>query len=170
MPSTYTLISSNVLTSSAASVNFFSIPATYTDLVLRATMRGSGNLSGNITSSVLYLNGSTSGSFTFLSGGGTSLFSGRDIGYMNSLTMPDAYHTSDTFSNGEMYFPNYLSTTQKPILVKNVTENNAASYAEIRAAALLSSLTSAITAINLTSANGNYVAGSSFYLYGIKNS
>jgi len=36
---TYTLISSNVLTSSAASVTFSSIPATYTDLVVRLSAR-----------------------------------------------------------------------------------------------------------------------------------
>ena len=36
---TYTLISSNVLASSAATVTFSSIPATYTDLVLRVSAR-----------------------------------------------------------------------------------------------------------------------------------
>lgn len=39
MANTYTLISSNTLTSSAASVTFSSIPATYTDLVLRISSR-----------------------------------------------------------------------------------------------------------------------------------
>ena len=39
MPSTYTLISSNVLASSAASVTFSAIPSTYTDLVVRASIR-----------------------------------------------------------------------------------------------------------------------------------
>ena len=39
MANTYTLISSNTLTSSAASVTFSSIPATYTDLVLRISAR-----------------------------------------------------------------------------------------------------------------------------------
>ena len=36
---TYTLISSNVLSSSAASVTFSSIASTYTDLVLRVSAR-----------------------------------------------------------------------------------------------------------------------------------
>ena len=39
MPATYTLIASNTLSSSAASVTFSAIPATYTDLVLRWSSR-----------------------------------------------------------------------------------------------------------------------------------
>ena len=48
---TYTLISSNVLTTAAASVTFSSIPATFTDLVLRMSAQadGASNAFDNIT-------------------------------------------------------------------------------------------------------------------------
>ena len=56
MATTYNLISSNVLSSSAASVTFSSIPAIYTDLVLRCSTRGTG-----FSNTVLYyFNGNSS--------------------------------------------------------------------------------------------------------------
>ena len=53
---TYTLISSNVLGSSAASVTFSSIPATYTDLVLRVSARTDAD-----DTSLITFNGTTTG-------------------------------------------------------------------------------------------------------------
>ena len=75
---TYTLISSNVLTSSQASVTFSAIPATYTDLVLRISAQadGASNAFDNIT---LTFNGTgtTNHSSTRLTGNGSVEASNR---------------------------------------------------------------------------------------------
>jgi hypothetical protein len=168
MPNTYTLISSNVLSSSAASVTFSSIPGTYTDLVLKASTR---NSSGGTCVIATTFNGQASGySVTRLRGTGSSASSGRTSSatYLY-FSLTDSTYTANTFSNWEMYLPNYLSTTSKPVSNFSVTENNAtASYIDVNAG--LSNITSAITSVTLTADGDTFVSGSSFYLYGIKNS
>jgi hypothetical protein len=79
--------------------------------------------------------------------------------------------TANTFSNSEIYIPSYTISQNKPISGFFVTENNstAADAASINTAAQLWRNTAAITSITFT-AGSNFVSGSSFYLYGIKNS
>jgi len=168
---TYTLISSNVLSSSAASVTFSSIPATYTDLVLRISTRGdnTGDLQHWIT-----FNGvsTTTYSATWMYGTGaaansTSVLDNERLraGYRNSDST-----TSNTFASTEIYIPNYTVSANKPISVFGATENNAASDRTfVSAWAGLWRNTAAITSIAIASSSGNYVSGSSFYLYGISN-
>ena len=172
MPSTYTLISSNVLTSSAASVTFSAIPSTYTDLVVRGSIRVDHptiafmDLQLNInSSSVNYSN-------TYIASNGTVAYSARDesttyawIGNENSTGS-----TANTFTNLEIYIPSYNSSTNKPFASFAVSENNASS-ARIIGNALLWRNTAAITSLQFSDASAyNFVSGSSFYLYGIKNS
>ena len=168
MPSTYTLISSNVLSSSAASVTFSAIPSTYTDLVLRISGR-SANVS-NFDNPRLTINGSTS---TFSrteiyaeSGSvGSERVADRIIG-----VVPAANATSDTFGSLEFYLSNYLASSNKPYSVTSMTENNSTTQA-IWVLAGLWSTTSAVNEITISlNSAGNFVSGSSFYLYGIKNS
>jgi hypothetical protein len=170
MPSTYTLISSNVLGSSAASVTFSAIPATYTDLVLRISAR-------NTTTSEdidLTINGDTSTLYsrTYLLGNGTGTGSFRNSGQprisLDNSVVPSSY-TASTFSNLEIYIPSYTATQNRPISSISVTENNA-TLARIVATAGLYLSTTAITQVQLATTSGNFDTGSSFYLYGIKNS
>ena len=176
MPATYTLIASNTLSSAAASVTFSAIPGTYTDLVLKATARtdGSVDYDGNLS---LLLNNESTGtnySVTRLTAEGTSVSSNR-----NSSTRPmtnlgaatTSLNTSNTFANFEFYFPNYTASTNKPISNYGVTEQNQSTNNFIKLRAGLWSNTAAITEIKLTDNSGaNFVSGSSFFLYGIKNS
>jgi len=80
--------------------------------------------------------------------------------------------TASTFASGEIYIPNYAGGLAKSVSAASVTEHNggASGDAYIVALAGLWSLTSAITSIELLSQVANFVTGSSFYLYGIKNS
>ena len=169
MPSTYSLISSNVLASSAASVTFSAIPSTYTDLVLRASTR---NSSGGTCVIATTFNGQASGySVTRLRGTSSSASSGRTSSATSLyFSLTDSTYTANTFSNWEMYLPNYLSTTSKPVSNFSVTENNSATAFYIDVNAGLSNITSAITSVTLTADGDTFVSGSSFYLYGIKNS
>jgi len=167
---TYTLISSNVLTSSAASVTFSAIPATYTDLVVRASIRTDGagtnyvfsrfNSDTGANYSYTHLGGNGSGASSFGSSGASFNY------YYNTSTAAD---TSNTFSSLEIYVPSYLASQYKPVSGFQVSENNATA-AYIGADANLWSSTSAITSILLSSSSSNnFVSGSSFYLYGISN-
>jgi len=170
MPSTYKLISSNVLSSSAASVTFSAIPSTYTDLVVRFSVRAdeTGTTRSDMT---LKINGTSANySYTRLIGSGTAVTSTRvssgtsfNPGDINAVDS-----TANTFTNGEIYIPSYLVSQNKPISSILAQENNATS-AFIRAFANLWSNTEAITSLVFTVNGGfNYVSGSSFYLYGIK--
>jgi len=171
MANTYTLISSNVLSSSAASVTFSSIPSTYTDLVLKISGRtdDSANPQGSIR---LYINGSTSSvySFTRLTGNGSttaSYTSGSGTELYFTFGLSTSQSTANTFSSADIYIPNYLSSANKPMSGSQVMETNSAT-AFMGTTAGLTRITSAITTIEVTTNAGSFVADSSFYLYGIK--
>jgi hypothetical protein len=169
---TYTLISSNVLASSAASVTFSAIPATFTDLVLRCSTRmttgtfGEFSVRFNSDSSALY-------SVTYLyTGGGTpSSYNQSSITDLNGiLNTEGTSQTANTFSNNELYIPNYTASQSKPVSASNVAENNAsAAYIQVNAGLYRSN--TAISSITiLDNINGrDFAATSSFYLYGISN-
>lgn len=174
MPATYTLIASNTLSSSAASVTFSSIPATYTDLVLRFSARS--DLAGQITTTALItVNSNTSNySYTYLLAQGTS---GSQLSGLASaqtaaigLYATGATATSNTFGSTELYFPSYAGSANKVMSSFGTTENNGTN-SSIAVVANLWSNTSAISSITLTAAgSSNFVSGSSFFLYGLKNS
>ena len=175
MANTYTLINSITVGSPVASMSFSSIPATYTDLLLKMSVRNSAGSnawddfyidingsSSNFTSRVLYGGG----------GGGTSVgsssytFGYAQIGEGNG-------GTTNTFGNAEMYFPNYTdSTTAKSFSSDSVSENNAAgNLVQIGATLWNPSTKAAISSLTFRwVTTGNFVANSTAYLYGIKNS
>jgi hypothetical protein len=172
---TYTLISSQVLGSSAASVTFSSIPSTYKDLVLKTSIRT--DYASTIDYLFMTINGDTSAkySWTRLQGNGSAATSGRQAASAPTPASGTIYFgfldgnttTSNTFANGEIYIPNYTSTTSKQISTYSATENNA-TQAFIDAFANLYTGTSAISSLLLQPQSGNnFVSGSSFYLYGI---
>lgn len=178
MPNTYTLISSNTLTATTATVTFSSIPATYTDLVLRISARSdSPNGQGAADGLFVRFNSSSVGqySWTILKGDGATATS--DYNYTVGNFYAGDYFgtvgylaTASTFSSTEFYIPDYASSNKKPMSVFGVNETNAtAAYLGVEAA--FWNNTSTISSISLASVfANNFVSGSSFYLYGIKNS
>jgi hypothetical protein len=166
MANTMTLISSvTVGAGGAASIDFTSIPATYTDLCIKASFRsdysGQGialrinpNSSGaNMTAKVLLGSGSSASSFS------------DTIAYASSVADTS---TANTFGNVEWYIPNYAGSTNKSISVDFVTETNA-SAAIMGLSAGLWSITTAISSLSLLTTAGNLKQYSTAYLYGIKN-
>ena len=172
MPTTYTLISSNVLTSSAASVTFSSIPATYTDLVLRISARGSG-VSSNALQVYIQANGDSANNYstTILLGNSSTVssFSFAPDSAFIYFYIPQSGSTANTFSNNEIYIPSYTAGQNKPASGFGVAENNSSSanQATIDAAASLYRSNTAISSLSIGGAN--FVSGSSFYLYGISS-
>jgi len=176
MPNTYILIASNLITSNTASVTFSAIPATYTDLVLRFTSRTTN--ASTFDSLALKFNSDTSAIYseTTFNANGSTVASDRGLG-ANSTQFAllgasnGATNTANTFASIEIYIPNYTSTTSKPQSAFWAKEDNSTSTNSLYAVAALYRNTSAIDSINLTSRNSqDFVSGSSFYLYGIKNS
>jgi hypothetical protein len=167
MANTYQLIEAQTLGSSAASVTFSAIPATYTDLVAKFSIRQTAAFPFSTVQ--LKFNGSTT-SFTvkYLEGDGAIAASGaspaRYVQYANASTS-----TANTFSNGELYIPNYAGSNYKSHSIDAVSEQNAATaYTDLVAG--LWSNTAAITQLDFIPASGNFAQYSTFYLYGIKNS
>jgi hypothetical protein len=148
-----------------ASIEFTSIPGTYTDLLLRTCTRGTTTNAGYI-----YLNTSSSNfSWKGLYWDGVNVFGdSRSDNYGDAL-MNNSADTASTFSNSDHYFPNYAGNTNKSFSQDVVTENNG-TYAQSRARAWLWSNTSAITGIKITAYSGNFAQYSTATLYGIKNS
>ena len=176
MPSpTYTLIASNTLSSSAASVTFSSIPNTYTDLVLKYSARQTGT--SDVQDSIqIGVNGAPSGtsfSTTRLRGNGSAASSNRSSNSSNYNLEQGATaggNVANTFAQGEIYIPSYTASQNKPASSFTAHEDNA-SLAYLRANASLWRSTSAITSLVLQLESGqNFISGSSFFLYGIKNS
>jgi hypothetical protein len=164
---TFTQIGSAVVVGSGgqASIDFTSIPSTYTDLVLVASLRENNTSDSSV---VLSVNGSTanlSGRRLLGTGSGSPISTG--VG----ATVGNADHTgytASTFSNMTIYITNYASTTTfKSISADGVSENNA-TEAIATLNALLQSSNSAITSLSL-SCIGTIVQYSTAYLYGVSN-
>jgi hypothetical protein len=165
MADTYTLIQSVAVGSGgAASIEFGSIPQTYTDLKIVISARSTGAGSQILLS----FNGSTA-SFTsrYLFGDGSTVTSGTLARYAGAF--PLSTFTASVFGNSEIYIPNYTGSSNKSYSADSVTENNATgSYLTMVAG--LWSATSAITSVTLTPDSVNFAQYSSASLYGIKNS
>ena len=167
MPNYILLEKITVGAAGASSVTFSGIPQTgYTDLVVKMSTRSSAspdawsdiiirpnNSTTGITTRVLYGTGSAAGSSNFTSGIPV-------VGEGNA-------GTASTFGNTEIYIPNYTSSNNKSFSADSVSENNAtASLAQL--GAMLWSNTAAITSLVFLDFNGgNFVQGSTFYLYGV---
>ena len=149
----------------ASSVTFSGIPQTgYTDLVLKISARGDA---GAISRSLgLTFNGSSTGySNRFLQGDGSSASSGNGTSiYLGECTAATA--TANTFGNQEVYIPNYTSSSNKSLSVDAVAETNATTQYMSLVADLWAN-SAAITSMTIVIATGNFVQGSTFYLYGV---
>jgi len=175
MANTYTLIASNTLSTSAASVTFSSIPATYTDLVLKMSSR----FDVVNTGARLRFNSDSAANYSWrrIEGDGANVASNSNTTYGSPYntfiyTFPIEFstQTSNTFNNLEIYVPNYAGSNNKPLSLNGVNENNATTAYSGLIAGLWSN-SAAINSLSFTcDGTGNFVSGSTFWLYGIKNS
>lgn len=167
MPATYELISSTTLGANASTVSLNGIPQTYDNLVVRWSLRISSgnplngyNLRFNSDASAIY-----SSRFYSYDGG---LYFNYDNGSnsFSSAVANGGTSTANTFTYGEFFIPRYAGTANKVIGYSEAAPNNSTS-AIVRTAAGLYRNTSGITSINFS--NATFMAGSTFYIYGIKN-
>jgi len=149
-----------------ASIDFTSIPGTYTDLMVVFGIRsGRANHSDEVD---IKFNGVTTNlSGRYLSGDGASAGSGSVpvafAGYSAGSTA-----TANTFGNGQVYIPNYSGATAKSFSAEGTGENNATNSSRLIFAGLWNS-TAAITSLSLYSDSANtFQQYSTATLYGIQ--
>ena len=164
-----TLIEAKTLGSNTASVTFSSIPSTYTDLKIYLSVRD-GSYASALATAYMTLNGTStnySGKYLF-NNSGTAGSGNNGTTNIYIANIPGNTGTASTFSNAEIYIPNYTSSNNKSVSVDCVPEQNSTTTYMSLLAGLWSN-TAAITSITFTS-DGNLATNSTFYLYGIKNS
>jgi hypothetical protein len=166
MAVTYKKIASvTVGSGGAANMDFTSIPATYTDLVIKISARGNNATETSINVS---FNGSTANfSNRYVQGNGAAASSAQAARLVGQVTGTNV--TANTFANSETYIPNYAGSTNKSFSTDTVTENNATTAYQNLSAGLWSN-TAAINQITLTPASGAFIQYSTATLYGISNS
>jgi hypothetical protein len=152
----------------ASTIDFTSIPTTYTDLQIRVSLRRS---TSGLTDLGITFNGATGYYYRRLFGNGSSVFAGGATNssfYYVEDTMPGTDYTANTFNNGMIYIYNYNSSNvQKAMLGDVVTENNATASSVNMSGAFWDS-NSPITSISLKSGVGSLAEYSTATLYGIK--
>ena len=164
MPNNYILLQQIILSQSAASVTFNNLPTSgYTDL--KVVISGRTTAATDFASIAISLNGS-SANFTnkLLQGDGSSAVSASLTNYGGAVGGTST--TASTFSNVEIYIPNYRSSNNKSFSLDSVVENNATAARTALAAGLWSQ-TAAITSIGLAPGSGSFDTNSTFSLYGI---
>lgn len=181
MANTFILISKTTLSVAASTITFSNIPNTYTDLCLRFSSRansGANNSSvaqmavNNVTQDIysimqIYSDGTSGNVFTnnYYPGYVGSLARNLERQVGNAVT-------ANTFSNGELYIPNYQTAPRKQYHTFTVAEyDNSTVEGNIWFASTLFSDNAAISSLVITDANNDgFAPQSTFYLYGIKNS
>jgi hypothetical protein len=153
----------------AASIDFTSIPQTYTDLCVKFSVRcaTSANIQQvyirfNNNSSSIYSNRRLYGYSNAAGSVGATSSSSASINWTSGSSA-----TASTFGSGEMYIPNYAgSSTYKSFYAELASENNSATEAVTGMTAGLFEATTAITQINIIG-ESNFVQYSTAYLYGV---
>lgn len=169
---THEIINSITLGSNASSVTFSAIPQTYTDLLVKIGARIT-NANGGMFAK---FNGSSTG-YSSKSIYGQDGNGGGGSGPASSIFLwtTGTWATAGFFGNNEIYIPNYTSTTNKKTFnTENFAGNQTGSSPY--AVGIFSGRwndVSAITTIVFTPEGAGvpeFLANSTFYLYGIKNS
>ena len=173
MATTLVKIQTVTVGTAVATIDFTSIPQTYTDLKIVLSVRSDRN-TGTQSDFQLRFNSNTSNySRNFVQGNGSSTSSGLDSGASFGLigTSVQDTDTASVFGSAEVYIPNYTSANFKSWSSDSVRENNATSGSQILVNGMWSD-TAAITSVTfyVESNTQLFKQYSSATLYGIKSS
>jgi len=172
MANTFIKLGGVELTSAQSSLNFTSIPQTYTDLILVCSLRTTN--SGDFGVPILRFNGAANNNN--MTHRGLMLESGGVSGGTNSEGLvirrcPGANAPADYFGSATIWISNYASSTAHKFfqgIFASPRNQNTGSAIGMNACAW--SDATAISEINILDNNGNSFAQySSAYLYGVSN-
>lgn len=151
--------------SGAATIDFTSIPQTFTDL--KIVVSGKTTNASDFDLGYIYFNGNSTGyTGRRLQGTGSAASSATQTQIQFRTT---AANVTSVFGNAEIYIPNYTSSNNKSVSVDGVSEGNVTSTIQELQAALWSN-TAAITQVTLYPNNGTWAQYTTATLYGIKSS
>jgi hypothetical protein len=169
MAATYTPIASITLGTDTSTVNFTSIPQTYTDLI--CVIDGRGSRADYDVGVFIRFNSDTASnySWTFLYGSGSAAGSSRGANQTNILgRLLSASATAGVRSNMILNIMNYSNTTTNKTILERLNEpsSGGADYGMGLVTGLWRN-TAAITTLTLVTEVGNFNSGTTFNLYGI---
>ena len=165
----YKIASSTVGAGGAANIEFTSIPNTYTDLLIVYSIRT--NYNGSTDEAILTFNSNTSNySWRMLYANNSTAFStvNPPNDGIYGMQVNGNTSTTDTFSNGQIYIPNYTSSNYKLISSDAAQEDNQTNTSYLKLTSGIWSNTDAITSLKIGGASGSFMQYSTAYLYGIK--
>lgn len=167
----YELIESNILTSSASSVTFSSIPQDYKHLQIRAVGKSTDTSSDN-RSLLFRMNGVTTSSYRNheLVGTGSTVFSSSFLDTdMWLLDVPASNsEPSQIFGVGVVDILDYTNTSKNTTVRSLSGKNGSVGTKVVRLNSGLFLSTNAVTEISVRTQVGNLASGSRFSLYGIR--
>jgi hypothetical protein len=160
---TYVALDKVTVGTATPTVTFTGISGSYTDLVLVSDNLQSGGTQGNL---FIQFNSDSGSNYsrTWLSGDGSSAYSGRESSQTKIGLTAYAYPQTTTRWAGIIQIQNYSNTTTYKTLL---TRGNNSAVGVDSVAGLWRS-TAAITSITISRSNDNFAVGSTFSLYGIK--
>lgn len=175
MANTYTLISSYTVPTTTTSVvaAFTAIPQTYTDLRVLTTLKVTEM--GGWYDAFVYFNGDSTGVSQYLYGAGNGVGNGTDGSNITIRTTASSGTAANIYGNQDYYIPNYtISGRYKTIQMDQAAENastTGSSAIQMFSNGYSTTVTAPITSISFKAVlAASTVAGSKFWLYGIKNS
>jgi hypothetical protein len=168
MPRTYEPIQTQTIGTAVATITLSSIPQTYTDLVVVASV-GNTLTSANMQ---IRFNSDTASNYsqTTLAGDGSGAVASNRYSGATNISPIEREEMSDianTYSLSIINIGNYSNTTTyKSTLSRSSTPNSSSPGTDVQAGLWRS--TAAITSITLLVNTGSFTVGSTFTLYGIK--
>lgn len=155
----------------SSTIAFTNIPQNYKDLVVKLSGRSTQTTANDGSELVVQFNGNAGSNYQrrmLYGDGGATGSSSATTTYARVGFIDTNGNTSSTFSNTEIYIPNYTSSSQKSISADSVVEGNVAQYMYATLIAGLWTVTTAITSISLYVPSFNFVQYSTATLYGVK--
>lgn len=159
------------LTSAQAGITLSSIPASYTDLYLVLSLRGSS--SSNRLGITIGFNSDTSAlysyrlMFAYESGQLTDGLTSKTPAQTPSLTITANNATANAYGVIRMLLPSYASSANKTFIADYVAENNSTTSYVLGTQGENYASSSAISSIELGAQGHNFMQYSSATLYGI---
>jgi len=175
MANTFELIASNT-TTTTTSLTFASIPSTFTDLCLMVSARTTSGIYDSYLPMNLTFNSISSGySEKTLEGSPANSGSGRSsassgASQFQSMIVSTDGTTANTFANVQIYVFNYSSSSLPKFISYECAPERDAQNVSYNMGSGLNTTTEVVTSIRLEAPGQTFVSGSTFYLYGIKNS
>jgi hypothetical protein len=166
---TYTPLANLTLGSSAASVTFSSIPATYRDLIVVLNIRSTH--SGDEDYALMRFNGDTGSnySYVFMNGSGAAATSGTASSstFINDSNFAANSATANVFTPAVINIQDYSATDKHKTTISR--SNSTTASGQVSATAGRWANTAAITSVAFTcfQSGASYASGSTFSLYGV---